>query len=219
MNTTPLITVLMLCVTLIGCAAQQPARTSTGWTKAEVDVALAAAVERCNQRLSDSQIDPLRPHINISNIEDSTVQQMGSKQKPTPVEKDAILAWDDAQNYCQTELTEVYKVTGMPPRLLQNYQDLWLLQKQAKAKLWAGQITYGTYINESVTNRRGAAERNRAFWDGVKATELQQAQVTAQQRQATAQTLMMFNQAAGLYRQPVQTNCVKIGGQTSCTSY
>lgn len=219
MKTTPLITALMLCATLIGCATQQPARTSTGWTKAEVDVALSAANDRCHQRLSDSQIDPLRPHINISNIEDSTVQQMGSKLKPTPAEKTAILAWDEAQNYCQTEYTEVYKVTGMPPRVLQNYQDLWLLQKQAKAKLWAGQITYGAYINESVTNRRGAAERNRAFWDGVKATELQQAQVTAQQRQATAQTLMMFNQAAGLYRQPVQTNCVKIGGQTSCTSY
>lgn len=219
MKTTPLITVLMLCVTLIGCAAQQPARTSTGWTKAEVDVALAAAGDRCNQRLSDSQIDPLRPHINISNIEDSTVQQMGSKQKPTPVEKNAILAWNDAQHYCQMEYAEVYKASGMPPRMIQNHQDLWLLQKQAKAKLWAGQITYGAYINESVTNRREAAERNRAILDGIKATEMQQAQVAAQQRQATAQTLMMFNQAAGLYRQPVQTNCVKIGSQTSCTSY
>lgn len=219
MKNNSVLSVLILSVGLVGCATQQTPRTSTGWTKAEVDVAVAAARDRCEQRLSDSRIDSIRLHINVSNIEDSTVQQMASKQKPTTVEKGAILAWDEAQNYCQTEFTEVYKVTGMPPKMIQNYLDLLLLQKQAKAKLWAGQITYGAYINESITNRREAAAKNRAVLDGIQATELQQAQVAAQQQQANAQTLMLFNRASSQYRQPIQTNCVRIGNQTSCSSY
>lgn len=220
MKTNIALSTLTLCVSLLGCAVQQPARTSTGWTQADIDAAIAAANRRCDERVADTKIDPIRQYIPLSSPENATLIQIGSKKKPNAREKDAIVAWDAALGICIQELKDIDTAAGISPNQYNaNYDSLYLAQKQAKAQLWAGQITYGQYIETSVANRKRFSERQQEISDRVRATEIQQAQAIAQQQQATAQALMLFNRASSQYRQPVQTNCVRFGGQTSCTSY
>lgn len=215
---TPLIA-MALCVNLIGCAVQQPARSPTGWTDAEIGAAFAAQETRCAQSLLDPRIDPIRKHIPLSNNATPTIEQLASKKKPNAAEKEALLVLDTVVTTCADEKIKIYKDSGAPSIYSDQYQDLSLASKQAKARLWAGQITFGEYLNALTENNRNADERLRAQLDKMRANEIQQAQLAAQQQQANAQTLMLFNQASARYRKPVQTNCVRFGSQTSCTSY
>lgn len=220
MKTKSALIAITLCVSILGCAVQQTSRTSTGWTQADIDSAIAEANQRCDARVADPKIDPIRQHLPLLRTESATLQQMGSKKKPTSREKDAIVAWDAALELCMQELKNVDLAAGIRQDQYEaNADSLFLAQKQAKAKLWAGQISYGEYIEAATANRRKWADRQQEIRDGIRSAQIQQAQANAQQQQATAQALMLFNQTASRYRQPVQTNCVKIGGQTSCTSY
>lgn len=215
------LTIITICVSLLGCAVQQPARTSTGWTQADIDAATAAANRRCDERVADPKIDPIRQHIPLLGSDNPTLQQIASKKKPTAREKEAILAWDAALAMCQQDHIDIDIAAGTHQNspYAANYKSLMANQKQAKARLWAGQISYGEYIEVSTANRKKWSDRQQEIQDGVRASEIQRAQAIAQQQQATAQTLMLFNRASSQYRQPVQTNCVRFGGQTSCTSY
>ena len=221
MKTRIVLTALTFCISLLGCAIQQTPRTSTGWTQADIDAATAEANRRCDARVADPKIDPIRQHIPVMDPDNATLLQIASKKKPTAREKDAILAWDAALTLCQQDHIDVDIAAGTYQNspYAANYKSLMLANKQAKARLWAGQISYGEYIEITAANRKKWSDRQQQIQDGVRASEIQRAQAIAQQQQATAQTLMLFNRASSQYRQPVQTNCVKIGGQTSCSSY
>lgn len=221
MKTCTALIAIALCASLIGCAVQGPPRTSTGWTQADINAALAAANRRCDERIADPRIDPIRQYIPLSGPESASLQQIASKKKPNAREKDAILVWDAALAECTQDLRDIDIAAGIninsPYHV--NSNTLYSAQKQAKAQLWAGQISYGQYIEISVANRKKHSEREQEITDGIRAAEIQRAQAIAQQQQANAQTLMLFNRAASQYRQPVQTNCIKYGNQTNCTSY
>lgn len=218
MKTIHRLTAIAICASLVGCAVQQPARTSTGWTKADVNAAFAAQENRCEQSLLDPRLDPIRKYIPFGNDATPTIEQLASKKKPNASEKEAVLVLDGISTVCFEERIQILKDSGAPSRYSDVYQDHLLSQRQARARLWSGQSTFGDYVNASTENRQKASERWRAVADSARANELQQAQAIAQQQQANAQTLMLFNQAMSKYR-PVQTNCYKVGGQTSCTSY
>ena len=221
MKTKIALTALTICASLLGCAVQQTPRTSTGWTQADIDAAIAEANRRCAVRAADPKIDPIRQYIPIQNPDSATLQQIASKRKPNAREKDAIVALDAAVSDCRQELLDIDTAAGISvdPRHAANFKQLSLDLKQAKAQLWSGQVSYGQYIEISAASRKKWSDRQQEISDGIRASEVQQAQAAALQQQAAAQALMLFNRASYQYRQPVQTNCVKIGGQTSCTSY
>lgn len=185
----------------------------------DADAAIASANDRCDQSVKDPRIDPIRAYIPITNPESATIPQLASKKKPNALEKEAILVWDSMLSTCVQDHISVYKAIGAPANYIDNFQTLALAQKQAKARLWSGQISYGEYLTISTENRKKSAERSQKILEGMQADELHRAQLAAQQSQAAAQALMLFNQAAQPYRRPVQTNCVRIGSQTSCSSY
>lgn len=219
MKPVALITSLMVSMSLLGCVtSQQAQRTPTGWTNEEVNQAMQAADKKCIDRVADPSIDPIRKHIPV-NGEAATIQQLASKKKPSSAEKQAILAWESATAACIQDVLNVNRQAGALPSYIANMEALGQAQKQAKARLWAGQISYGDYLAISSTNLMEFKKRAQEISDGAAAAAAQRAQLAAQQQQATAQTLLLFNQASRVYRPPVQTNCVRIGGQTSCTSY
>lgn len=220
MKPTALLTTIMVSLSLLGCAtSQQVQRTPTGWTHEEVNAALFAADNLCTERLSDPALNPIRAHIPIENGDDATIKQLASKKKPNSAEKEAILVWDGVTTACVQNIVNVNRQAGALPSYVANLEALGQAQKQAKARLWAGQISYGEYLAVSSTNRKEFGKRAQEILDGAAAAEMQRAQAAAQQAQANAQALMLFNQASRQYRRPVQTNCVRIGGQLSCTSY
>lgn len=200
---------------LSGCAHQQDQQS----TRIDADAAIASANDRCDQSVKDPRIDPIRGYIPITNPESATIPQLASKKKPNASEKEAILVWDSILSTCVQDHISVYQAIGAPANYINNFQTLASAQKQAKARLWSGQISYGEYLRISTENRSKSAERSQKILEGMQADELQRAQLAAQQSQAAAQALMLFNQAAQPYRRPVQTNCVRIGGQTNCTTY
>ncbi len=220
-----MITALTVTV-LTGCAHHQANTYSQIWSQNELDAQLEVTNKQCAETLrSDKRLDPIRSYLPLGTGEKPTIQQLASKKKPTPKEKESILLLDLIVTQCIDDRIAILSnpQSGISKQIV-NINKSWAQSlTKAKANLWAGKTTYGEYlvsyqeINASVIKEAEATHANEQTQ--YQNAKYQQAQLAIQQQQATAQTLMLFNQAAKTYRGPVQTNCVRIGGQTSCTSY
>lgn len=246
-------TVLVLAVisSLSGCGvmqhyqqqqAQQQQQAKMDQYKAELD-ALAASCK--SQFATDPRLDPLRGHINFGSDEDS-LEQLASTKKPTAKEKSAILVWDEIGSNCNNERAKLLAKYNAPAGFIQNIRSFGDAQKQLRASLWAGKISYGQYLKTAKQNYLNLDKENQALESSLqqqaRQAQMQQAQINAvnaqaaaavmsaqaQQQSANAQTMMMFNQAQqqrkqfnapGSVTNPVQTNCTRMGSSVNCQTY
>lgn len=222
---------------------QQQQQAKMDQQNAELD----ALGQRCkNQFETDTRLDPIRERVSFRS-EDITVEQLASTKKPTAKEKTAILAWDQISSDCTLERIAIMGRYGANPAYIQNLRNLLDSQKQLKASLWAGKISYGQYLTAAKENASNYRKENIAIASNLnqqaRQAQMQQAQINAvnaqaaaavmsaqaQQQSANAQTMMMFNQAQqqqrkqlnapGTATNPVQTNCNRTGNSVNCQTY
>jgi hypothetical protein len=95
----------------------------------------------CAQRYADPRIDPVRSKmlIPISVTEAQDIQILANRERPTPAERDALLALADARIAC-TKFS--YQRLGPPPAYRSATQDR---VTASLADLYAGEITYGEF--------------------------------------------------------------------------
>lgn len=199
----------------------------------------AAVNEKCKSQLEgDKRIDPIRSYVPML-ANDATLEQRGSVKKPNAKEKAAILAFDEVVAQCRNELVEVKAKFGAPFQVLNASKKYGDLQRELRAQLWAGKVTYGEFATKRIQlSNEGKLAEQQAMSDAqqqARQIQMQQAQINAvnaqanaamisaqaQQQMATNDTMRAFNQAQKreLPRQPVQTNCYKLGNQVNCTTY
>jgi hypothetical protein len=222
---------------------QQQQQIKMDQYKAELD----ALAQSCNSQFAtDPGLDPLRVHINFGSSTDS-LEQIASTKKPTAKEKPAILIWDEIASKCTEEREKLLIKYNAPAGFVQNLRKFGDEQKQLRANLWAGKISYGQYLKSAKANYSNLDKENQALevslQQQARQAQMQQAQINAvnaqaaaavmsaqaQQQSANAQTMMMFNQAQqqqrkqfnapGTATNPVQTNCNRIGNSVNCQTY
>jgi hypothetical protein len=120
---------VLAAVLLAGCAGQ-------GGVKQAEEVS-----QYCAQRYVDPRIDPVRSKmlIPISVTEAQDIQILANRERPTPAERDALLALAEARIAC-TKFS--YERLGPPPAYRSSTQDR---VTASLADLYAGEITYGEF--------------------------------------------------------------------------
>lgn len=200
-----------------------------------------------NQLATDSRLDPLRSHLQLGSSKAPSLAQLSSSKRATGKEKPAILILDEITSDCFAQQQQIYIDNGAPTLYVENSRILEDKQRQLKADLWAGKITYGEYLKAGQKNKMESdlqlKSNHDAHYQKEAQMQMQQAQTRAlqeqadaQNRQAAVQTMMMFNQAQqsqqqqikqlrplnapGTISNPIQTDCKRdLGGGVNCQTY
>lgn len=232
------IVALAFAIGLSGCGLMQQYQEQQNVAKFEAENAELTA--RCKTMYeTDPRLDSLRSYVNFSGKTDS-IEQLSSTKKPTAKEKQAILVWDEISSQCISDRIGLYAKYNAPAGFAQNTREFGMQQKQLRADLWAGKISYGDFLKATQRNidtlQRAQNNLRQQLSNEQYQRQMQQAQLQAQQDQAAAQrqaaaaqTMMLFNQAQQQQRQqfnapgtatnPVQTNCNRIGNSVNCQTY
>lgn len=228
-------------ISISGCAAiqQQQQQKAMAEHQQSFNREYAAVNEKCKSQLEgDKRIDPIRAYVPML-ANDATLEQRGSTKKPNAKEKAAILAFDEVASECRNELSQVKAKFGLPVQVQNTSKKFGDLQRELRAQLWAGKITYGEFATKRIQiSNDGKVAEQQAIAESqhqARQIQMQQAQINAVNAQANAalisaqaqqqiannDTMRAFTQAQkrNLPQQPVQTNCYKIGNQVNCTSY
>lgn len=236
------LTFLAICsIAISGCAViqQQQQQKAMAEQQQSFNREYATVTEKCKSQLEgDKRIDPIRPYVPML-ANDATLEQRGSTKKPTAKEKSAILAFDEIASECRNELSQVKARFGSPAQVQNTSKKYGDLQRELRAQLWAGKITYGEFATKriQISNEGKVAEQQALaeYQQQARQVQMQQAQINAVNAQANAalisaqaqqqiannDTMRAFTQAQqrNLPPQPVQTNCYKTGNQVNCTTY
>ncbi len=201
-----------------------------------------------NQLATDVRLDPIRGYLALGSDKKPSIVQLSSTKRASGREKNAILAWDEIVSECYSQEQQIYRENNAPEMYIQNSVELEAKQKQLRADLWAGKISYGDYLKSSQKNRMDSRSELSSRQDERTAREAQlrnqenqtralQEQANAQNRQAAAQTMMMFNQASqqqmqqqqanqprplnapGTPSNPIRTDCKRGMGGVECQTY
>lgn len=228
-------------IAISGCAViqQQQQQKALAEQQQSFNREYAAANEKCKSQLEgDKRIDPIRPYVPVL-ANDATLEQRGSTKKPNAKEKAAILAFDEVASECRNELSQIKARFGSPAQVQNTSKKYGDLQRELRAQLWAGKITYGEFATKRIQiSNDGKVAEQQAIAESqhqARQVQMQQAQINAVNAQANAalisaqaqqqiannDTMRAFTQAQqrNLPKQPVQTNCYKMGNQVNCTTY
>lgn len=201
-----------------------------------------------NQLATDPRLDPIRSYLSLGSGKQPTIVQLSSAKRASSKEKNAILAWDEIVSDCYAKEQQIYSANGAPALYIENSRALDAKQKQLRADLWAGKISYGDYLKTSQKNRLESqaelssrqderSQREAQMRMQQNQTRAMQDQAAAQNRQAAAQTMMMINQATqqqvqqqqanqprplnapGSPSNPIRTDCKRGMGGVECQTY
>jgi hypothetical protein len=197
------------------------------------------ADDACTTRAhADRRLDPIRAKL-PEVITSPTMQQLADHSKPTKIEKQALVAYDEDRSFCEQQFGAQFSgdAAGAFALFVSNSRKL-------RASLYSGQIDYATFVSTDSDNLQAFLNYNTALQTRAQAQaeaakrakereetqerlanealEQQQEQFEADQKrqkiQAISDALQRWSDS--LRRpQPVVTNCHSAYGNTSCTTY
>ncbi len=203
----------------------------------------------CTEQLAtDPRLDPIRANLALGTGRQPSIVQLSSMKKASGKEKNAILAWDEIISDCFAKQQQIYASNNAPTMYIENSRALEAKQKQLRADLWAGKISYGDYLKAAQKNKLESrseltsrqderSQRDAQLRNQQIQTQAMQDQAAAQNRQAAAQTMMMINQAnqqqvqqqqinqprplnaPGTLSNPIRTDCKRGMGGVECQTY
>lgn len=176
----------------------------------------------CDASVKNPILDPIRDKM-PSKISKATIAQLSDASMPNDQEKAVLLAMDDVIAECrsaQIKNIEMFGAPGTSAALLNLFQR----EKMARAALWQGKITFGQY---NTARSESSAEFVQSANAAVQSARQAQAQDDAARRAAALQYLSSRPQPSIQpivpyvmpTSRPIQTNCIRNGATTNCTSY
>ncbi|MCX4137890.1 hypothetical protein M0D68_06825 [Paraburkholderia sp. SEWSISQ10-3 4] len=204
-----------------------------------VGVDQSFADDVCTARAhADKRLDPIRAKL-PEVITSPTIQQLADHSKPTKIEKQALVAYDEDRSFCEQQFGALFngEAASAFALFVSNSRKL-------RASLYSGQIDYATFVSTDSDNLQAFLNYNTALQARAQAQaaaakqdkereetrervanealEQQQEEFEADQKrqkmQAISDALQRFSDS--LRRpQPVVTNCQSSYGNTRCTTY
>jgi predicted Zn-dependent peptidase len=199
----------------------------------------ALADDACTERIhADERLTPLRAKL-PELVSSPTMKQLADRSKPTPAQKQALLAYDEDRSFCEDAFAS--QLSGP------TYQAFAMFvanSKKLRARLYSGEIDFGTFVSTDSDNfqsfvnyatavrsqEKAAAEATKRAKEQQESNErIAQAQLEQQQEEFEAQqkrqkmediaqAMRQLGQALQRPR-PVITNCSGTAYSATCTTY
>lgn len=193
------VVLLSLAFSLLGCAQAQ----------------LASISKRCDFS-ADPRFASIRGKVPLDSRGASetppTVRQISDNSKPTLEQREALLALDDANAPCRADKMRL-AARYYPADVVGLLQEVYLAYTNQAKLLIDGQITFGQFTSNTHQIYSEAMQVAGKYERAQQAVNAASRQAAAAQLSATTQTIQTFN------RQPTVTNCNRLGGSISCTTY